>query len=45
MNTLRLKNLNITATILPPISAADFSDRESLANFLHQQISATYHNV
>lgn len=45
MNTLRLKNLIITATILPPISAADFSDRESLANFLHQQISATYHNV
>jgi 1-acyl-sn-glycerol-3-phosphate acyltransferase len=42
MNTLRLQGLTIDVTVLPPVAAADFADRELLANYLHQQISEYY---
>jgi hypothetical protein len=42
MNTLRLQGLTIHVTVLPPVAAADFADRELLANYLHQQISDCY---
>ena len=42
MNTLRLRNLIINVTVLPPVMALDFSDRESLSEYLHQEISKSY---
>lgn len=42
LNTLRLRNLIINVIVLPPVMALDFSDRESLSEFLHQEISKCY---
>jgi len=42
MNTLRLRNLIINVTVLPPVMALDFSDRENLSEYLHQEISKFY---
>ncbi len=42
LNTLRLRNLVINVTVLPPVMALDFADRESLSDYLHQEISACY---
>lgn len=42
MNTLHLKNLHINVTVLPPVHAAEFKNREELNSYLHQQIRNTY---
>lgn len=42
MNTLRLKDLQINVTVLPPIKASDFTTRDELNNYLHKQISDCY---
>lgn len=42
MNTLKLRGLVIDVTILPPVKALDFADREELSDYLHQQISNYY---
>ena len=42
MNTLKLHDLVIDVTILPPVKALDFADREELSDYLHQQISNYY---
>jgi 1-acyl-sn-glycerol-3-phosphate acyltransferase len=42
MNTLKLTELNITVTVLDPVSAEQFTNREQLAHYLHQQISNHY---
>lgn len=44
MNTLKLKDLTINVTILPPINARDFSSRDILAEHLYKLISDEYFN-
>ncbi|MBP9742604.1 MAG: 1-acyl-sn-glycerol-3-phosphate acyltransferase [Burkholderiales bacterium] len=42
MNTLYLKNLVIKVTILPPVFASNFANRELLAEHLYEQMRNTY---
>lgn len=42
INTLHLNGLRINVVVLPPIKATNFSNREQLSAYLHQQISQCY---
>ena len=42
INTLKLKHLYITVTMLNSVNAADFNNREELANYLYTQINECY---
>lgn len=42
LNTLRLNNLIINVTVLPPVKCADFVNREKLAEYLHNVIQRHY---
>lgn len=44
MSTLRLKNLIIKIDILEAVNAADFSDRESLSQYMYEKIFTLYHS-
>lgn len=42
MNTLRLKNLQINVTILPPVDAKDFPSRDELNKHLYNLVRESY---
>ncbi len=44
INTLKLKDLVINVTILPPVNSSDFANRDELAQYLYDEIEKSYMN-